>query len=352
MRVSIKFIFSVCLVILCSRINQSIAQPNRTLQLLDSGFIYLNAPFKSCHASTIVDLPNNKSLVAWFGGNHEGDKKVTIWSSFHSNNKWSSPIEIANGIQSNGQQFSCWNPVLFRTKAGKLFLFYKVGPNPREWWGEMKVSNNNGLTWSTAEKLPKDFLGPIKNKPIQLSDGSILHPSSTESVADNQWKIHLEKSDRNGKNWKKISINCDTFQVIQPSILTHKDGRLQLLCRSKHNAIVESWSADGGNTWSRLNKMQLPNPNSGSDAVTLSNSLQVLVYNPLPKGEEWWQGRAVLKVAISDDGKNWKDVFTLEQHAEGEYSYPAIIQSSSCNIFITYTYERKRIKYARLSLLR
>lgn len=321
------------------------------VEIIQSTAIFEKAPFEACHASTLVDLGEGKIMAAWFGGKHEGSKDVVIWSSIKTRTQWSQPIEIANGIINNTSRFACWNPVLFKTEHGTLFLHYKVGANPRTWWAEYKTSVNNGKTWSEAQKLPKDFLGPIKNKPIQLPDGTILYPSSTESLDEKNWAIHIEKSDPKGKNWKKININCDTFSVIQPSILTYPNGKLQLLCRSRQNVIVESWSENNGETWSKLKATQLPNPNSGSDAVTLKDGRQLLVYNPLTAGKNWWEGRSILKLAISTDGENWQDIYTLENHAKGEYSYPAIIQDKSGNIHLSYTAERKKITYAEIRLV-
>ncbi|MDQ0638873.1 putative neuraminidase [Pedobacter sp. W3I1] len=321
------------------------------VEIIQSTSIFEKAPFEACHASTLVDLGEGKIMAAWFGGKHEGSKDVVIWSSIKTGTQWSQPIEIANGIKNDTSRFACWNPVLFKTKKGTLFLHYKVGLNPRTWWAEYKTSANNGKTWSKAHKLPKDFLGPIKNKPVQLPNGTILYPSSTESLDEKTWAIHIEKSDAEGKNWKKIEINCDTFGVIQPSILSYPNGRLQLLCRSRQNVIVESWSEDNGETWSKLTATTLPNPNSGSDAVTLIDGRQLLVYNPLPAGKNWWEGRSTLKLAISTDGKNWQDIYTLENHDKGEYSYPAIIQDRSGNIHISYTAERKKINYMEIRLV-
>jgi len=322
------------------------------VKIIQSTTIFEKAPFEACHASTLVDFGKGKIMAAWFGGKHEGSKDVVIWSSIKTGTQWSLPIEIANGIINDTTRFACWNPVLFKTKNGTLFLHYKVGPNPRTWWAEYKTSVNNGKTWSKAQKLPKDFLGPIKNKPIQLPNGTILYPSSTESLDEKTWAIHIEKSDAECKNWKKININCDTFGVIQPSILTYPNGRLQLLCRSRQNVIVESWSENNGETWSKLKATQLPNPNSGSDAVTLKDGRQLLVYNPLTAGKNWWEGRSVLKLAISTDGENWQDIYTLENHSKGEYSYPAIIQDKSGNIHLSYTAERKKITYMEIRLVR
>lgn len=304
---------------------------------------------KSCHASTIVQLSENSLMAAWFAGEHENHFQVCIWASTSTNGIWSKPVKIADGFE-NGKQYATWNPVLFKNKEGKLFLFYKVGVNPREWWGMMKTSTNDGKTWSEAIKLPENILGPIKNKPIQLSTGEIMHPSSIESVNSKVWKAHVEISDANGQNWRKIEIDCGDYGVIQPSILTHKDGRLQMLLRSRQNLIIQSWSSNNGKSWGTLSPINLPNPNSGIDAVTLQNGKFLLVYNPLPSGNKWSNGRNVLKVAISTDGINWTDIYELENKEKGEFSYPAIIQSSDGKAHITYTYDRKLVKYVVLDV--
>lgn len=336
------------LIILLASFQYVTAIKAQTVRIIQSEFIFTDAPFKACHASTLVELANHQIMAAWFGGSNEGNKDVCIWAATKYGKNWSKPIQIANGIQENGEKYPCWNPVLFKTKAGILMLHYKVGPNPREWWAMLKTSNDNGKTWSKAIRLPDGFLGPIKNKPIQLANGDILYPSSTESQDEKTWQVHLEKSNSNGKNFKKIKIDCGDFGVIQPSILQHKNGLLQLLCRSRQNVIVSTWSKDSGNTWSKLTALNLPNPNSGTDAISLKNGLQMLVYNPLAAGKDWWEGRSVLKLAISNDGINWKDVYTLEQHDKGEYSYPAIIQSKDGIVHISYTAERKKIKYLEM----
>jgi alpha-L-fucosidase len=315
------------------------------LHVVDSGLIFSDSPFKSCHASSLVALPGKKLMAVWFGGKQEGSPDVSIWMSVYKKGTWNKPKEIANGLQQDGNRYACWNPVLFRNRNGLLFLHYKTGTSPSTWWAEMKTSADNGRTWSSARKLPAGFLGPIKNKPIQLTDGDILYPSSTEGLNDGKWTVHLERSDSKGNNWRKIKVNCDSFDVIQPAILRYSRDTMQLLCRSKQNVIAESWSFDGGNNWQPVEATRLPNPNSGIDAVSLDNGFQLLVYNPLQAGKT---GRSVLRLAVSMDGYSWNDVMTLEEHAKGEYSYPAIIQSDHGEIFISYTYNRKSIKYVWL----
>jgi alpha-L-fucosidase len=208
-----------------------------------------------------------------------------------------------------------------------------------------KTSFDDGVTWTNAERLPDGFLGPVKNKPYILPDGSMLHPSSTESMDEKTWAIHVESSDAEAKNWRRIPIECDTFGVIQPSILRLANGDLQMLCRSRQQAIVSTISKDGGNTWAPLKKLNLPNPNSGSDAVTLKSGKHLLVYNPMLPGKDWWEGRRVLVLASSANGQAWTNEMTLELHDSGEFSYPAIIETEDGKVVITYTYNRQKIKY-------
>lgn len=326
------------------------AQPTQ-VTLVSNELIMQRPPFAACHASTITALPGGQLMAAWFGGAHEGSADVCIWTAVYNKGSWSAPQRVADGVINDTLRYPCWNPVLFRTRAGKLFLFYKVGKSPRDWWGMMMSSSDNGKHWSMAERLSDSLLGPIKNKPVQLANGDILYPSSTESKDEKVWNIHLERSDAAGRNWQYIPVDCDTFGVIQPSILFYPNHTLQLLCRSRQNYVIQSWSKDNGITWSPLTKTVLPNPNSGTDAVTLQNGLQLLVYNPLTAAKEWWEGRSKLKVAVSKDGHHWKDVYTLEDQPQGEFSYPAIIQSPDGLVHITYTADRKNIRHVALRLI-
>jgi predicted neuraminidase len=310
-------------------------------------------PTPECHASTLVETPSG-ILAAWFGGTHERNKDVGIWISHLEEDGWSSPVEVANGIQDETLRYPCWNPVLFQPREGPLMLYYKVGPNPREWWGEVLSSEDHGRSWSDSRKLGTSrlghLIGPVKNKPIQLSDGSILCPSSTERIEEGEtfWQVHFELSRDLGQSWEVIGPINDgvEFDAIQPSILTYGDGRMQILCRTIQDVISESWSTDGGKSWSAMKATELPNPSAGTDAVTLKDGRQLLVYNHSVRGRKA-PGRGLLNVAISRDGISWKPVLTLEKQ-KGEFSYPAVIQTSDGLVHITYTYHRKSIKHVIL----
>ena len=95
----------------------------------------------------------------------------------------------------------------------------------------------------------------------------------------------------------------------------------------------------------------VPNNNSGTDAVTLSDGRHALVYNDFatlpgtPKGP-----RSPLNVAISTDGINWQRILTLEDSPVSQYSYPSIIQGKDGTLHIVYTWRRQRIKHVAVKL--
>lgn len=308
-------------------------------------FVFDKAPFPESHAATIAETP--KGLVAsWFGGTKERNPDVCIWVSRQVNGKWAAPQNVANGIVNDTLRYACWNPVLYQIPKGDLMLFYKIGPSPAKWKGWLKTSTDGGITWSAARALPEGFLGPVKNKPVLLSNGNLFCPTSTEGDG---WKIHFEVTSDFGKTWRKVGPLNDgkTLNAIQPSILDHGKGKLQILARSRDRAVVESWSADNGETWSPLAKSMLPNNNSGTDAVTLKDGQQVLVYNHvLPPGDLAKGPRTPLNLSVSKDGKDWLAAVILEDSPISQYSYPSVIQTADGMIHVVYTWRRQKIKHA------
>lgn len=316
-------------------------------------FIFEQGPTPACHASTVVETGPDL-VAAWFGGTREKASDVGIWLARHDGWRWSAPERVATGRMPGGAPCACWNPVLFQPRDAPLMLFYKVGPDETRWWGEVRTSTDGGRTWSAAVRLRDGILGPIKNKPVQLADGTIISPSSTEESRRGSgpdtaevWQAHLELSSDGGQTWTKVGPLADPGRanVIQPTVLVHDDGRLQVLCRSEVGRMQEAWSRDQGRTWSPLGPAELPNPNAGFDAVKLRDGRFLLVYNHTSKDDG--EGRRFLNVAVSRDGRQWDAALVLENQP-GEFSYPAVIQAADGLAHVTYTWNRKRIKHVAI----
>ncbi|WP_343690155.1 family 78 glycoside hydrolase catalytic domain [Chitinophaga sp.] len=328
--------------------NIHITQPDRWKKgIVADEDIFTTAPFAECHAATLAETSHGV-VAAWFGGTKERNPDVGIWISRQVGGKWTTPAEVANGIQNDTLRHACWNPVLFQVPGGDLLLFYKVGPNVGSWKGYLKTSADGGVSWSSARQLPAGFLGPVKNKPILLPGGKLLCPSSTEGHG---WNIHFEITTDTGKTWTKTGpLQKDsTINAIQPGILQYGNGKMQILCRNKAGNLVESWSQDSGKTWSPLALNTLPNNNSGTDAVTLKDGRQLIVYNHVstPKGASKGK-RTPLNVSLSEDGIHWSAALVLEDSPVSQYSYPSVIQSSDGYIHIVYTWRRQRIRYVKI----
>ena len=245
------------LLLLCAAAPSSPSQSPHTSQ----EFIFTSAPFPSAHASTIVELRNGDLLAAWFGGTAEGAPDTAIWASRRTANQWSAPYLLVRE-----PNVPCWNPVLFHSSDGRLWLYYKFGPNARTWTGARLVSNDEAHTWSPPDHLPAGLLGPIKDKPLVLPDGTIVSGTSVESYSS--WALWIDRS------------------------------------------------TDNGITWTKFGPITVPT-------------------QPQP--------------AVSADGEHFKIFANLEDQP-GEYSYPAIIQGKAGELDITYTWNRKRIRFATVPL--
>ena len=293
---------------------------------------------------------------------------------------------------------ACYNPVLVEMPNGELWLFFKIGTRVADWTGWLIKSKDGGRTWSEKEPLPEGFLGPIKNKP-EIIDGRLLCPSSTEK---NGWKFHMEIYDLKAKEWKyvgpipaELAMRCENLPVgsgsltagqsvalqspaatkgkedaeapdaggvankegmhpidcIQPSILKLKDGRLQVLMRTRNGKIATSFSSDKGDTWTKVTLLDVPNNQSGTDAVTLQDGRHVLIYNNFQTLPGTKKGvRTPLSIAISGDGTHWRHTLTLEDSPISQYSYPSIIQGKDGKLHAIYTWRRLRVAYKEIDI--
>lgn len=303
-----------------------------------------NRPFEQCHASTMINLGNNKYLFAWFAGKREKDDDVGIWIADGEPGKWSD-VRLAVKLRNDPH----WNPVLFKV-ANRIYLFFKVGKEIDYWETWIQHSDDEGKTWSAARELvpgDKGGRGPVRNQPIVLSDGSWLAPASIEH--NDVWNAFVDRSEDNGATWKasdtlpidrKVIIGQG---VIQPALWESAPGQVHMLLRSSAGSICRSDSKDYGKTWSAIYKTDLPNNNSGIDVAQISGDTIALIYNPVGKD---WGDRFPITVAVSkDNGKTWPMKVDIEGgKGDDELSYPDILYENGY-LVCCYTWNRKTIAF-------
>ena len=208
-------------------------------------------------------------------------------------------------------------------------------------------STDGGRTWSPPERLPDGILGPIRNKPLELPDGTLLAGSSTEHDG---WRLHFERTRDLGRTWETTGPIHDgrALAAIQPAFLVHLADASRRSRAAVSTASSRPGRPDGGRTWSEPRATALPNPSAGIDALTLPDGRHLLVYNhtsELPDEKPAGGTRSQLNLAISRDGVTWQAAFLLEHGQPGEYSYPAMIRARDGLVHVTYTWRRRWIKH-------
>lgn len=384
-------------------------------------FVYdfQQAAHPSCHSASIAELRNGDLLCTFFLGAREGAPDVCVYTARKKkgHDNWDPLQLVANGdlregakgfgteidstittpIQVNVNRKACYNPVLFQIPGGDLLLFYKIGKNVRDWTGYLMRSSDNGYTWSDPRQelvaasnptpssqlspvqCSDSLLGAIKNQPIWLPKGfrcangtvlqkaRILSPSSKETGTaskekSGKWRSYIEMSEDEGRTWALYGpVPAEAhIGTIQPALLVHRDGRIQMLCRTHRPKDTEShlariataFSDDGGLTWGPMQLLDdVPNNNSGIDAVTLPDGTFALVYNPfslVPGPDKPLRNPTC--IATSEDGVNWVHRLTLESSPISQYSYPSLLLGSDGTLHAIYTWRRQGIKYQQIRL--
>lgn len=329
---------------------------NNKLTLISKQFVFDEGKyFDSCHASTVVKLDDDNVMIACFGGTCEGKDDVKIWLTSNKSGKFTTPIKF-----NYNDDLPHWNPVLFRIGNDKIILYFKVGKNIPNWKTIYTKSDDNGVTWSDLnEMVPNDVSGgrgPVKNKPVRLSDGTWLAPRSLESKT--AWTVELDRSIDCGNTWhtlkplyykindtilKSLTQN-NTNGVIQPSIWESSSGNIHMMMRSTWGRIYRSDSDDFGITWSPAYETNLPNNNSGIDLDQTADGTLVLCYNNVPDN---WGKRTPLNLDYSiDNGQTFINGLVLETD-DGEFSYPSVLADGDI-LHVVYTWNRRNIVYAKI----
>lgn len=296
--------------------------------------------YPSCHASTLVELPDGTLLAAWFAGSHEGatDTAEVGARLAPGARAWSKPTVLADTPgKSDG------NPVLHLDRQGYVWIFYVTKENNHRspQWAQCKlkcrISTDGGHTFGPERILHDDLGWMDRNKPLYLANGILLLPLYDER----DWTSLMFLSRDDGATWSPSETLRGEGGNIQPTVIQHSNGTLLTLMRtgSPHHRLWQSTSNDG-RIWTAPIETSLPNPNSGIDMVRLANGHVVLVFNNSERD------RTPLTVALSlDEGKTWPYQRNLETDP-GEFSYPAVIQTRDGFIHTTYTWKRLSIKHA------
>ncbi|MDD4869090.1 MAG: sialidase family protein [Kiritimatiellae bacterium] len=201
--------------------------------------------------------------------------------------------------------------------------------------------------WSAPRRI---YHGMTLNKPTVLRNGDWLLPISLWTrdrigpaelrnsfhELDDQRMAHTFVSVDQGKTWtRRGGVIVPQSDFDEHMFVELKDGRLWMLARTKYG-IADTFSPDGGRTWSEPKPSPIQNPNARFFIRRLISDRLLMVKNgPLGKRT----GRSEMTAFLSDDdGKTWLGGLVLDER--NGVSYPDGFQAPDGRIFISYDHNR------------
>jgi predicted neuraminidase len=310
--------------------------------IFESRLVYENIPgAPGAHGSTICQLASGRLMASWYAGAHEGHKNVAIYGAYRrGDGPWSAPF-----VLEKCPNLSEGNPVLHSHPDGRVTLFWVTMYGDGWKTCKIKMRTSDGREgerlWG-KERLYEDELGYMtRHKALVMSNGEILLPLYDER----EWASFFAWSADDGETWQRGDLLRSEPGNIQPTVVEIADGHLVSLFRPevKESHLWRAESKDYGRTWTALEPIDVPNPNSGSDMVRLRSGAIALVNNHAGRG------RTPLSLYLSEDDARTFPIRKDLETEPGEYSYPAIIEDAEGLMQITYTYLRETIKHVTVS---
>jgi len=311
-----------------------------------------DSPHAMSHVASIAELFGGGLAAVWYAGSREGAGDVAIYFSVQPSDdiRWSPPRAIVTRATATRDLRryvrKVGNPVLFSDADGRLWLIY-VTVSIGGWSGSslnVAMSDDEGRTWTRSRRLTlSPFLNLselVKNAPAALSDGGWAVPIYHEFVATFPEVLWLHR--RSGEVVATKSRMSAGWYGYQPAITPIDTARALALLRDDDppRTVSIARSEDAGRTWSAPQRIELPNPDSGLDAIRMTDGRLLLAFNDSPGGRE------NLRLAISDDeGRTWSRVATLAEERGGDFSYPFLMQARSGDVHLVYTWQRTQIRH-------
>ena len=312
----------------------------------------------SAHVSSLCQLPDGRMFALWYAGSREGARDVALYTATRDaglTNAWSTPV-VAGTHEAAGEETFRYvkkvgNAIPFAGTNGQIHLLY-VTTGFGGWSCSalnLKTSTDGGITWSRSRRLG---LSPffniselVKNPPTPLASGGFVVPIYHEVMGKFSELLWLRP---HGDKIEAIKTRVAGGRTaFQPTLVALNETNALMLCRSAGSVakIHATRTSDAGKTWSALETIDLPNSNSGLDAIRLSDGRLLLAFNDTDSD------RDNLRLAISADaGATWKRAGTLADEKSEEFSYPTVFQSSDGLVHVTYTWKRRGIKEATFNI--
>ena len=227
------------------------------------------------------------------------------------------------------------------------------------WVSQCSDPDADNLIWSPPRRIAN---GIMMNKPIVTSKGDWLFP--TAIWCDTSGSVPTERHGLENEQFSNVYASLDEGRTIalrghadiphrsfdENMIVEKRDGSLWMLTRT-FDGIGESFSTDGGYTWTPGRKSHIDGPCSRfhirrhrSGRLLMINHYQfdqrIDLEDIMSQGNvKSWKGRSHLTALLSeDDGQTWPYYLLLDER--NEVSYPDAKEAADGMIYVCYDWER------------
>jgi predicted neuraminidase len=319
--------------------DQAFLSPPRLVTLPDKEEVYSPESRKFTGISSIAVTGENQVWAVWYTGitpDEDHNNYVVIAYSNDGGKEWQEVLAIDPDGDGPVRAF---DPEIWLDPEGKLWVFWaqtigKDGSVAGVWAITTDAPHTAQPLWSTPKRLTD---GVMMCKPTVLSNGEWALPASTWRNTDNSARMVV--SEDKGHTWDlrgAVHVPEENRVFDEHIIVEKKDGSLWMLLRTNYG-IGESFSEDGGKTWSPLQTSKLQHPSARFFISRLqSDNLLLVKHGPVEKRT----GRSHLMAFIStDDGESWSRGLLLDERLG--VSYPDGQQHRDGRIYLTYDFDRR-----------
>jgi len=297
-----------------------------------------------------ITLKDGRILFVYshYTGQSSGDHAPAFLAARYSGdggNKWTENDEV---IVPNEGKMNVMSVSLLRLQNDDIALFYLRKNSRRDCIPMMRISSNEAKSWSSAVKCITDKEGYFvlnNDRVVKLEDGRLLMPVALHNTPEGEWKsqadLYCYYSDDNGKNWVSSAKVPNKTDIItqEPGVIEMKDGRIMMYIRASGGFQQLSYSSDRGETWSHIEKSNIPSPVSPATIERIPwTDHWLLVWNNNDGSIPETEGkRTPLTAAVSrDEGKTWECINNIKDDPDGWYCYIAIHFVDEKNILLSH----------------
>ncbi|STP12276.1 BNR/Asp-box repeat-containing protein [Helicobacter mustelae] len=317
----------------------------------------------SAHSSTITPIRDNSLLVAFFAGSREGAADVAIYGSILESaysKKWQQPFKILDRfmLMQDSREYiaKLGNPVLY-TLGDTLHLFV-VGVSIGG-WATSKIyhysADNKGaiptFVFQKALHLSPflNISNLVRTRPVEITlstqEKGFILPIYHELAT--KYPINLVFDARG--NLLMTSQPNHLNGLLQPSLTSISQTSCMLAYRANKKAknILYTQTCDNNLKYGPLTPTNLKNYDNSLNLFALNKQVYLLHNTPLHNSN-----RGKLTLSKMQSPEVFEKLFDIDSTPtqKGEVSYPTAWMDPHGILHVTYTFDRKFIRYVRIDM--